>query len=373
VRILHVIPSIASSEGGPSKAIFVFKKATISSGRSFELATTNFQTEKNTFDSPDIRKFKLNFQFYKVSFPYFMWAFGNIKKYNLIYIHGLFSFLPVITAILCKIYKVPYIVRPLGSLQQYGMENNKPFWKRLSVFCFEKSILRNASYVHFTSDYEKYDALKVQQKLNSIVFPLGVELSNSGKKKNSSKIPLKILFLSRIDKKKNLEVVFEALSVLSKYNHKPILFVAGTGKKGYITELKERAKELRITEQIIWLGHVEDEKKASVFFQADLFILPSYSENFGISVVEALSYGLPCIVTNAVGVSQEIKNQNAGFIVEANPIDIAEIIKTLTNEPQILGESSMAAYNLFNMKYSMSVFEQNLDLLYRKIEVQNVK
>jgi glycosyltransferase involved in cell wall biosynthesis len=120
-----------------------------------------------------------------------------------------------------------------------------------------------------------------------------------------------IIFLSRIHPKKGIDLLMEAISLLSS---KPVLQIAGSGEEKYIQKLKQKANDLGIANNVQWLGWQDRDEKFSTLMKADLFALTSYNENFGNVVIEALHSGVPVLVSENTGLSEFVLKQNAGWV-----------------------------------------------------------
>jgi glycosyltransferase involved in cell wall biosynthesis len=145
------------------------------------------------------------------------------------------------------------------------------------------------------------------------------------------------------------------------------LTIAGDGDPGYIARLKAFARLLRVAEYVRWIGYVEGEKKREVFAGASAFVLPSFSENFGIAVAEALAAGLPCLVSRRVALSDQVEKAGAGVVVNTTPQDIAAGLERLMQDGVGLLEKSLTARTLAIKEFSLDTMGARLEALYRRI------
>jgi glycosyltransferase involved in cell wall biosynthesis len=122
-----------------------------------------------------------------------------------------------------------------------------------------------------------------------------------------------------------------------------------------------------IAEHVHWIGYVEGENKKEVFADASAFVLPSYSENFGIAVAEALAAGLPCLVSRRVALSEEVERAGAGIVVDTTPQDIAAGLERLMRDRVGLLKKSFAARTLAAKEFSLDRMGARLEALYRRI------
>jgi glycosyltransferase involved in cell wall biosynthesis len=383
MRVLHVIPSLSPAQGGPSAALPVIERALSALGIHVETASTND-------DGPNRRLtkrlgepieengvtrwyFSKQREFYKVSLPFVHWLQREIHRFDIVQIHALFSFTSVMAARIARRERVPYIIRPLGVLNRYGMTQRRALLKRISFRSIEGPLLKDAAAVHFTSYEEQTEAESLGVHMRSTVIPLGVELEAPGNPEEFFECcPMlrsrqRTLFLSRIDPKKNLESLLRAFSIVVEEFPNSALIVAGDGNADYLATLKLLAKQLGIEERVTWLGRVDGSKKVAVLAAADLFVLPSFSENFGIAAIEALAAGLPCVLGEGVAVAADVETAGAGVVVSPTPESIADGIRCFLNDGNRRQHSAAQARLLVESKYSTAQMGSLLLQLYQGI------
>jgi glycosyltransferase involved in cell wall biosynthesis len=249
------------------------------------------------------------------------------------------------------------------------MTQRRPVLKRWSTALVERPLLQRADAVHFTSTAEASRAQDLGLRLRPAVIPLGVEMSELHSDRAYQKPrEFNLLFLSRLDPKKNVESLLKATRLVMNDDESPFrLIVAGGGEKAYIAHLRSLADSLRISHRVTWLGHIEGMQKKATLEAADAFVLPSYSENFGLSVAEALAAGLPCIVSSQVALAPEIKTWGAGTVTETDPESIAYGIRRIIRRMTSTSDLSKAARKLACRNYSLDVMGERLDALYRSV------
>jgi len=377
MKVLQVISSVSRAQGGPSSAIVNIERALHARGIEVTTVATNDDGPGRTLDVPLGRPvatadatrwyFAKNAEFYLPSLGLARWLKAHIADYDLVHVHALFSFPPVAAAYFARRAGVPYIIRPLGVLAKYGMTQRRPLQKRYSLQLIEKKLIESAAAMHFTSAAEQAEAETLRLKFNSVIVPLGVGVSDEAADPHKAHEPFRLLYLSRIDRKKNIEGLLEAFASILKKGHRAQLSIAGSGETGYVDSLKQRAQTLGIAPQVSWLGYVEGERKATAFAEADAFVLTSYSENFGIAVVEGLAAGVPCIVSRGVATAPEIEAAGAGIVVESNPDSIAAGLEKLLAQKQALPKMSAAAKGLAARNFSLGAMGERLETLYRRV------
>lgn len=286
------------------------------------------------------RYFRRQSRFYTVSWPLSRWLAAHVDDYDLVHIHALFSFSATVGAFWANRRGVPYLVRPLGVLNTWGMENRRPFLKRLSMRWIERRVLARAAAIHFTSEQERSEAAFAVSGARSVIIPNPV--ADLDAEENPKVFPMRhpklagkrvILFLSRLDPKKGLDLLLDAFAQVRAAIPNAALVVAGSGEDAFVARARAHARRLGLEQDIIWAGFLKGAAKREAFAGADVFVLPSYSENFGIAVVEAMAMGLPVIVSDQVGIHQEVTRANAGMAVSCDAREVTKaILRTLENE-----------------------------------------
>jgi glycosyltransferase involved in cell wall biosynthesis len=160
----------------------------------------------------------------------------------------------------------------------------------------------------------------------------------------------------------------EALNILKVKLHEENweLALAGTGEADYLDRLKKEAKTLSIDGHLVWHGHVTGGEKLDLMKQSDWFVLTSASENFGISVVEAMAASIPVIITEGVGISDKVLQYSAGYICRENPEEIAEVLKKAIQGFNIV-EMRTAARRLVEEKFSWDYIGKSLTNFYSEL------
>jgi glycosyltransferase involved in cell wall biosynthesis len=283
-------------------------------------------------------------------------------------VHALFSFAPVVAAWLARKAGVPYVIRPLGVLANYGMTQRRPLLKRLSFALFERRLLEGAAAVQFTSRFEQSDAASLGFKCNDRLIPLGIDVGVAPlRRPRVADAPFELLFVGRIDPIKNLESLIAALASLRSSSLAVHLKVAGEGDARYVAALKALAERQGVASAIEWLGYADGERKKQLLLNASAFVLPSHSESFGIAAVEALAAGLPCIVSRQVAIADDIADGDAGLVTGTDAASIAAGIRTMIARSDRHAAVSAAAQRLAASRFSRAIMGDRLVALYETI------
>jgi glycosyltransferase involved in cell wall biosynthesis len=374
LKVLHVIRSDSPSLGGPSEALKQFVHVLVLQHIQVDVIATRTILEWDN-------EWKVGTPILKNSGRYFYfpvkqlgWGFSkelvdwlrrNVSKYDLVHIHGIFTFPPLIACFMSGRNQIPYIIRPAGTLDVWSMQQKalkkKVYYKLIIAQC-----LRGAASLHVTSKAE-YESLKQLSNCQNIqILPLGITLPNI----RSNKIhqnTINLLFLSRIHPVKNLPLLFKALSKLASDGKNFQLTVAGNGEKKYVRELVKMVDQLDLDDKVEFVGFVKGKRKWELMNQADIFILPSFQESFGVAVVEAMAKGLPVIISDCVALSNEVLEMNAGRIISAESVESLMIALRELENRKIREHLGNNARKLTKKQFSLDVFGSNLIKYYQRI------
>jgi glycosyltransferase involved in cell wall biosynthesis len=380
MRVLHVIPSIALVHGGPSVAVFTMCAALQLRDIEVAVATTDddgpgrrsllqFGVDEREGGVP-VYRFRKQTEWYKVSWPFVGWLRRNVKRYDLLHIHALFSFTSVMAAQIARDAGVPYVLRPLGTLSPYGMTQRRHLLKRLSLACVEGPLLRDAAAVHFTSVVEAQEAADLGLRLRGRIVPLGLPPAATGNADVWPQLlglPVRancIVFLSRLDPKKNLPGLLVAAELLKERGYDLHWLIGGDGPADYVIQLQRHSEARGLQGCVHWLGRVDGQAKADLLAAGQLFVLPSFAENFGIAVAEALASGLPCVVGQGVALGQAIVEHGAGLTVDTDAESIAQGVERLLCDEPRRAAASLAARQFAEAEFSQDALGHRLVTMY---------
>lgn len=361
LKVLHVIPSIAERSGGPAAAIVPMCRALQTRGIEVLLVTTDAGLKHNFV--PDVPAILFPSQFgdsFKYSRPLATWLDANVQQFDLAHIHAVFNHASIAGARACRKANVPYLIRPLGTLDPWSMKQ-KPLRKRLFWSLTGKTMLTGAAAVHYTSQTEKTATEDLLAINHGKVIPLGMEACASPANANRSADPY-LLVLSRLHPKKGLEVLIDAFISLNQKRWR--LVIAGDGPPDYVALLKQRAAPGG--ERISFAGWLDGERKEAMLSGASLLALPSYQENFGLCVMEALARSVPVVISPHVNLGDEIASANAGWIAPVEKNALATTLAAALSDETELAKRGRAGKQL-SENYSWERVADNLVALYQEI------
>ena len=338
LKILHVIPSTDIRQGGPSTLIRTLTRSLAGAGLEIHVVTTGESGEEN-LDGVTYRSFRQQNRFYHLSWAPNQWLAQHVKEYALVHIHTLFSFPTTCAAFWSHYCKVPYLVTPHGILNQWGFKNHRQWLKKLSLKWIENRMMANAAAVHYTTEQERQEAVELGAKGKAVMIPNFLEdvQVNNFHSRPLAKLGTgkKFLFLSRFHPKKGLDLLLPAFAQVKHKHPDCVLVLAGAGKSGFVSNLQQEARRLKIDQHIVWAGFLENEEKWMAFAGANVFVLPSYAENFGIAVLEAMACGIPVVISDQVGICSDVREAQAGIIIQIEINQLADAMIRLLDHPEI--------------------------------------
>lgn len=379
MKVLHIIPSISKKRGGPSTAIINMVRSLRDEGIDAAILTTNDNHFYREVDwplghwfwidnvpilmFPTINSASKLIREYLISPKLSWWLLKNIDQYDALHVHSIFSYTSTSSMLIARLKRVPYMVRTIGQLSSWSLTQSR-IRKQLMLLFVEKNNLMKSFSIHVTSKSELDDVGLICNHKNILCLELGVELSALGDSSSQSHHQeTHFVFLSRIHPKKQLEKLLEAFSLLQRRNHRRSwhLFIAGEGETEYVSSLKKLSREYAINDFIDWMGHISGKEKISLLSKSDWFVLPSISENFGISVVEALAYGVPVIISEEVGISDIVRETKAGIVCGSSVSLVDALTFALDGAPM---EMRKAALKLARERFSWKEVAKKLSLFY---------
>lgn len=304
-------------------------------------------------DGYQIRYFRCSpFRRYKFSSDLLRWLWHHARDYDIAHIHALFSPVSTAAAMVARHQKLPYILRPLGTLDPADLRKKRRL-KQIYATLLERPNLAGAAGIHFTSVEEAKISERFGVSTADIVIPLGVKLLTMLPKSQArtqlgipDEQPL-VLFMSRIDPKKGLNLLLPALErlLVEGLDFHFVLAGANPQDPDYEQQIQQQIMASPLSARTSIPGFVRGELKAALLEDADLFVLPSYYENFGIAVAEAMVAGTPVVISDRVYIWEEVKSAEAGWVC---PCEVDALTELLREALQDAGERQRRGANARN-------------------------
>jgi glycosyltransferase involved in cell wall biosynthesis len=386
MKILQVIGSISDMRGGTSTAVRNLTAALHLHNCETDIATTDddgpgksLKVRRGEFapiSGGRVIYFAKQSRFYSTSLPLLRWLLRNCHRYDLIHVHGLFNFAPGAAAFAASMANRPYVLTPHGTLNEWGLQNRRPLLKRLSMQLFESRIIDGASMLHFTSEREQSESLNRCKSTPNTVIHLGLDLATLapsdavqcpiGLPSDATARPM-VLFLSRIDRIKNLEALLHACRALKTSLPSVLLVIAGSGDPDFVKRLQLLAGQLGIESNVAWLGFVSGSQKQWLLRHCKMSVLPSESENFGLSIVEAMANAMPVILAPGVGIAPLIQRYGAGAVCNPTADALASTMLSWLADEERLAHAGNVGRNLVWDEMSLDAFGRRTVELYTQV------
>lgn len=390
MRVLHVIPSLSPSSGGPSVALPAMARALAAQGVHVCAATTDddgpgrclvgvpLGVEAAQDGGWSVRRFAKQTEFYKVSLPLRRWLREHVHEFDVVHVHAVFSFASLAAGRAAAARKIPFIVRPLGVLNRWGMANRRRLVKSLSFRLLELPMLRRAAAMHYTSQMELQEAARFHLQNRQVVIPIGIDMSPFASLPSAAiftdQFPAtvarrNVLFLSRIDVKKGIDLLLAAFARICPQHPGAHLVVCGGGSSELVAALKKQAQSLGIGGRVTWAGEVTGQTRLAAFAAAELFVLPSHSENFGIALLEAMAAGLACISSDQVALAVDVAP--AVSVVSLDVEAVARSMDALLASTAERGALAAAGREVAFSQYSLEAMGGSLKKLYQEVAARS--
>lgn len=388
MRILQIVPSISLIYGGPSQMLLGLAPALAREGVEVTVLTTdsNGDTGQPSLDVPldrpveqdgyQIRYFRCApFRRYKFSLDLLAWLAGHAQEFDLAHIHALFSPVSSAAATVSRSRRLPYILRPLGTLDPADLQKKKHL-KQIYTGLLERPNLAGAAAIHFTSVQEAKISERFGVSTRDLVIPLGVQSNAQTPPPHqartnlgiSADVPL-VLFMSRIDPKKGLNLLIPALETLLAEGLDFHFVLAGTNPQDpdYEWKIRGQIEASPLRSRTTVTGFVSGDFKTALLQDADLFVLPSYYENFGIAVAEAMSHGTPVVISNQVHIWQEVEQADSGWVGVCEVDAIASLLRSALRNPDERQRRGLRAQEYAQKVYRWDAIAQQTIQAYRQI------
>lgn len=277
------------------------------------------------------------FRRYKYSAPLINWLKRHASEYDIAHIHALFSPLSSIAAKTCRKTDLPYILRPLGTLDPTDLKK-KALAKKLYATLLEAPNIGGAAALHFTSLKEQQTSERFGHSPKDFILPIGVTLPNLEDERLPEQLRVEydlpndrplLLFLSRIAPKKGFDLLIPALQQLLSEGLNFHLILAGGNPQdpAYEQNIYDQIQNSSLKGHVTKTGFVRGDRKRALLVLSDLFVLPSYYENFGIAAAEALAAGIPAVISNGVDIHKDVTATESGWVHECTLESLTEQLR----------------------------------------------
>lgn len=388
LKVLQIVPSFSLVYGGPSQMVRGFSQALAEAGVEVTVVTTdsNGDVDEAPLDVPLAQPVPQDnytvwyfrcapFRRYKFSLGLLRWLWEHAADYDIAHIHALFSPVSSLGATILRQQGLPYLLRPLGTLDPADLQKKKQL-KQLYATVLERPNIAGAAAIHFTSAQEADVSERFGTNTPGIILPLGVaplpETTAAIDVYDRFTIPRDrpiILFMSRLDPKKGLDLLIPALETLQQEGLDFHLLLCGANPQDreYEQSIHTQIQNSPLQTHTTLTGFVAGDLKTALLNTADLFVLPSYYENFGISVAEAMLVGLPVVISDQVHIWQDIQQSQSGWICNCSQDSLTTQLRDALKAPEERSHRGQNAQQAAQERYSWQAIAQQAIVTYRSI------
>ena len=379
MKVLHIIPSLSQEWGGPVSVVSGLLPALRRAGVDVSIFASFQKGKKDKIiplEGVNIKLFKQDF-FSKIctahSSGFMKTLYNEIANFDIVHVHGVWHYPNFATCLVAKKTQKPYVVTIHGVLAPWSLRW-KFFKKRIYSILFLKHILGKATAIQAITEVEVDYIKRFVNNKRITVIPNGIDIQKFKKLPSVQEIEKRyptlvqkrvILFLGRIHHGKGLDILAQALSKIIKSDDNIFLLIVGPDEGGYKVKAESIFKKENILNKVLFTGMLTGKEKLAVLSRADLFVLPSYSEGFSVTVLEAMACKLPVIITNRCNFP-EVARVKAGRIVEPDVGQLSKAIFELINNPELCQKMGENGERLIIEKYTWDKIANQMICLYKK-------
>ena len=386
LRIVHYLPAIRLADGGVARAVLDWCKVFAERGHEvILLCHTPTDVPQDWLERkpgcPRTVVIPLPGSGLKISAQLQMGQgyLKLIQQADVLHLHAPWLLEHVVFARMARKHHVPYVLSVHGMLDDWSMSQRR-LKKRIYLLVLGRRILNKAAAIHCTAEAEKTQASKWFSNPKIAVLPYlvdldpfrqlpGPDLAMRLLEPTVQKQP-KLLFLSRLHEKKGLDVLIRASGLLRDAGVEAVTLIAGTGDAAYEQYLRDLVLELGLTSRVLFLGLVTGEQKISLYQAADVFVLPTHQENFGLVLTEALACGTSVVTTKGTDIWQELEGAGA-IIAERTPEAFAAEMRKLLENPQDRADRGQRGRDWVLSTLAVEPLSEQYEAMYRSLVHRN--
>ncbi|MDQ2919192.1 MAG: glycosyltransferase [Verrucomicrobiota bacterium] len=365
MKILQIAQTLDVRTGGVARAVILLSEALAHEGHAVEIVTLDpVGTDWSSATSLKVHSLGNDRGGYGYARELRPWLRSNRGNFDRVIVNGLWQYASFAAWRCYAGSQIPYYVFPHGMLDPWFKRTY--LLKHLKKWLYwpwaEYRVLRDARAVIFTSEEERRQARESfwLYRCREEISPLGVEApANGSVEEYLTRFPdlrekRVILFLGRLHPKKGCDLLLDAFARVLPNDQSFALVMAGPDQSD--GELQKRAGR-----NVIFAGMLEGSMKWSALKAAEVFILPSHQENFGLSVVEALACGVPVLISNRVNIWREIETDGAGYVENDDLAGTARLLERWLATPSGARETMRAnARRCFETRFEIQRAAQSL-------------
>ncbi len=298
---------------------------------------------------------------------------ARVREFDVVHTHASFLWPVWAGARAARRAGVPYVVSPRGMMEKRLIERQSRRLKTAWIALVERRNLEGAAAIHVTSAREAAELAAFGFDLPALVeIPNGVDLEPEVDSADRLDPAIReivhgasyALFLGRVSWKKGLDRLIRAMPYMSPDLH---VVMAGNDDEGLSPALLAQAEQLKVNHRLVFTGAVAGAEKRALLAHARLLVLPSYSENFGNVVVEAMAAGCPVVVTPEVGAAPAVEDAGAGWIVDGDPPTLGARVSELSADPSLRREMGQRGRLAARHQFSWDRVAERMESAYQTV------
>lgn len=327
MKILFFISSLSLKSGGPSRSVPMMAKGLAGVGVEVTLMT-NYSDDMNThaLEGSTVNLYNLKEKFPKDEIETYIVKEGI----DIVQLQSLWSLDYHKLAQICRKHHIPYLITPRGMLEPWSLQQ-KAIKKKLAMLLYQKNDLNKAACIYTTAEMEAKNVHELGVKAPCSIIPNGIETDGYPCRSNPNVVKKQILFLSRIHIKKGIELLIDAWRILVNDYPEWNIKIVGNGEEEYINQLKTKIARSGLERYIEIIPPVFGKEKVALYQSSALFVLPSYSENFGMVIAEAMSCGVP-VITSEYTPWHFLNEEKAGWCIKLNLENLVMTLRESLNK-----------------------------------------
>ena len=339
MRVLNILIDIRKIWGGPVRSVGDLVRMQRDLGMTPVVLSVDHGGEAASFEEAEsvIRCAPSFPRRFSNSNDTISWLKANLQSFDLVIVNEVWSVMIQRALALLRGSGVPYILQPRGSLDPYDLQKKGTLKALLGPWIVARN-LAGARCILAASAVEKerLNTFGARVPIEVLPHPVGA-LPPGDREKLRGRLGLEkediaFLFISRLDPKKRLDLLLEAFSETRKRVPRARLLIAGGGAPRYAKGLEDLASRLPFREDVFFLGFLSGAEKQDALAAADVFVLPSDFENFGVAVVEAMHAGLPLILSKGVQIWKDAVDAGAGITFDGTAANLSETMAALAED-----------------------------------------
>lgn len=366
MKILHCILHIGLCGGGPSRSLPLLCNNQAKNNNVY-LMCYNIKSPNADIVDPSVNLRLIDGNSMSIAHSDFTKEIKSVSP-DIIQLHNLWSWLYHMVCVYARKNGIPYIISPRGTLEPWSIRH-KALKKKIAMLLYQRKDLTKAVCIHATAEKEAYNIRLLGIKTPIAVIPNGIDLINYNLRNltQKTKSKYKMLYVSRMHPKKGVDILINAYNKLSPAikSNWSLDIVYSDDDNVYLKKIQTLIKQHNLSDNISLVGAIFGNDLIAKYRDSDLFILPTYSENFGMVVGEALACGIPVITTTGAPWQGLVANRCGWWIdLSVENLTNAMISATSLSHKERI-EMGLRGRKMIENEYSLKSIAMKFDILYK--------